>query len=246
MSRLWRVHHAQLPAVAGASIDLDTKQSHHVRRVLRLRVGEAVAVFDGKGNEWRAVVSCNATGRVTLTLDAPLEADVEAPLELELFQGLCKSDRMDWIVQKATEVGVAAIHPFACRRSDARRPREQRLERWRRIALEACKQCGRSRTPVVEPSDGLPGVPQEGTVAFVLEPEGAPLAECCAGLTGLPRVWIAVGPESGFEEEELRAWALAGWRRAGLGPRTLRAETAAVVAAAILLHRLGDLGRATG
>jgi len=246
VSRLWRVHHAELPAVAGASIDLGQKEAHHVHRVLRLRTGEPVAVFDGQGSEWRAVVSCSATGRVTLTLEAPLESDVEAPLELELYQGLCKADRMDWIVQKATELGVAAVRPFVCRRSEARRPSERRLERWRRIALEACKQCGRRRAPVVEPSDGLPGVPAQGTVAFVLDPEGPPLADGCAALSGLPRLWIAIGPEGGFEGDELRVWGAAGWRRAGLGPRTLRADTAGLVAAAILLHRLGDLGRAAG
>jgi len=246
LSRLWRVHHAELPSDAGSSIDLDSKEAHHVQRVLRLRVGEPVAVFDGKGTEWRAIVSDSVAGRVTLTLDAPLETDVEAPLELELFQGLCKTDRMDWIVQKATELGVAAIRPFVSRRSEAHRPNEQRLGRWRRIALEACKQCGRRKAPVVEPSDGLPGLPEGGTVGFLLDPEGAPLAEGCALLTGLPRIWIAIGPEGGFEEEELRGWGAAGWIRAGLGPRTLRVETAGVVAAAIVLHRLGDLGREAG
>jgi 16S rRNA (uracil1498-N3)-methyltransferase len=232
--------------VAGASVDLAPDEAHHVRRVLRLRVGEPVAVFDGKGQEWRAVISRSEAGRITLTLESRLETAVEAPLEVGLYQGLCKPDRMDWIVQKATELGVATIHPFLSRRSVNRRPSAQRLERWRRIALEACKQCGRRSVPLVDPCVDLPAVAGDGTVGFLLDAGGEPFGAGCAGLDASSRVWIAVGPESGFEEQELRSWRARGWRRAGLGPRTLRAETAAVVSVAILLNRLGDLGRPTG
>jgi 16S rRNA (uracil1498-N3)-methyltransferase len=246
MARLWRVYHPTLPETAGAITELEAAESHHVARVLRLRPGDALAVFDGRGGEWRARIVEGSGGHVLLRLEEPVAGAVEPGLAVTLFQGLCRPERMDWIVQKATEIGVAALEVVATSRAEPASA-ERRLERWRRIALEACKQCGRRRFPLLEARAALPGSATEGPAALLLDTgsDAPPLAEAleAAGEDVVARgVWLAVGPEGGFTAPEVAAALEAGWRRAGLGPRTLRAETAGIVAAAIVLHLHGDLG----
>ena len=242
MERDWRAYHPDLPEDAGAKIELAPEESHHIRRVLRLRTGDALRVFDGRGQEWSGLIEGGGPGGVEVRLVRPIDGVVEAPVEIVLFQGLCRSDRMEWVVQKATELGVRALHPVATEQADARPPTPGRLARWRRIAIEACKQSGRRVVPEIRPLDTLPE-PGAGTTAILLDggAEAAPLGD----LLSRPaegEVWIAVGPESGFTADEIRGWREKGWQTANLGPRTLRTETAGLVAATIVLHRRGDLG----
>lgn len=244
MARLWRLYHRDLQHEAGSVVVLGTGDSHHARKVLRLRVGDEIALFDGTGHEWTARMVGSEGERVTVRLEREiLLPEVEASLQVVLFQGLLRPERMDWVVQKATEVGVAAIHPFVSERTEARDGRAQRLDRWRRIAIESCKQCGRRRLPRIEAFDALPGCPSGDGPALLLHPspDSTPLSEFCDGLP--PRtVHLAVGPQSGFTPDEMQAHRRAGWRLAALGPRVLRADTAGTIAAAILLHRWADLG----
>jgi 16S rRNA (uracil1498-N3)-methyltransferase len=248
MRRLWRVHHPELPGTAGASFELGPDEAHHVRRVLRLAPGEHVSVFDGAGSEWRAVIEASERKHVRLRLERPEPGAVEPALEVVLYQALCRPDRMDWLLQKVTEVGVFAVFAFATARTGAQRLTDHRLARWRRVTIEACKQSGRRRVPRVEIADGLPPSPPPGTLGVLLDPDPGvpPLGEFCAGQPpAAGGVWIAVGPEGGFESREVASWTRGGWRAAGLGPRTLRADTAGVVAASIVLHQWGDLGAPT-
>lgn len=240
MARLWRAHHPDLPSTAGSEVSLARDEAHHVNRVLRLRAGDRLALFDGSGSEWRATLTASGPDRVTARLDEPETGSVEAPLELHLLQGLCAGERMELVVRKATEVGVASILPFSAARSTGARPSGHKLERWRRIAVEACKQSGRRRVPRVELLDGLPAAGADGP-SLLLDPSGPPIGDRLAGPQEVIR--LAVGPESGFDAVELASARDAGWIPVGLGPRTLRTETAGLVAAAIVLHRLGDLGR---
>jgi len=179
-------------------------------------------------------------------LDRERAEPVESPLELRLFQGLCRAERMDWLVQKATEIGVSAIHPVRTARSERPRAPGKRLERWRRIAVEAAKQCGRRRLPEIAPRDDLPTPAQGESRPLLLDPGSGSraLGTLLSELSPAP-VWLAVGPEGGFTDDETARWSAAGWLRAGIGPRTLRAETAGLVAAALILHAWGDLGAAT-
>jgi len=247
MARLWRAYHPGLPGEAGAEVELLREEAHHVGRVLRLGPGERLSVFDGAGREWDAVILSSSPARVVVRLERERAEAVEAALEVRLFQGLCRPERMDWLVQKATEIGVAAIHPVATARSEAARTADRRLERWRRIAIEAAKQSGRRRIPDVAPCDDLPAAERGGAPALLLNPGPA-----SRPLGGLLRerppgeVRIAAGPESGFSDEEIERWRASGWRLASLGPRTLRAETAGVVAVALILHVWGDLGGGAG
>jgi len=244
MARLWRVYHPGLPAEPGASFDLEVDEARHVHRVLRLETGEPLAVFDGEGTEWRAVVVTSDRDRVAVELEAPITGPVEPSLVVGLYQGLCKPERMEWVIEKATEVGVAAVYPWKSRRAKAHAITPERLARWRRIAAAACKQCGRRRLPRIEVCEELPRQLPPATLGLVLDPgsAAAPLAEVCRRQPAPRQVWLAVGPESGLEAEEITARPGAGWIRTGLGPRVLRADTAGVVAASIVLHRWADLG----
>jgi 16S rRNA (uracil1498-N3)-methyltransferase len=242
VARLWRAHHAPLPHVPGATVELEPAEAHHVARVLRLGAGASLAVFDGAGREWLATIESSEGGRVRVRLQAELVAPVEPPLEVSLFQSLDRTDRLEWVIQKATEIGVAAVYVLATARSRRQARAEKLSGRWRRIAVEAAKQCGRRRVPSVELRPELPD-PGPGTVALVADPDphAPPLAALCAGPPPA-RVWIAVGPEGGFSADEVAGWGRRGWLAVRLGPRLLRADTAGAVAAAIVLHRWADLG----
>jgi 16S rRNA (uracil1498-N3)-methyltransferase len=231
--------------VPGSRVELDPEESHHVARVLRLRAGDDLAVFDGRGGEWAATVADVRREGVIIVAGAPRSGDTEPPLRVTLFQSFVRPERMEWVLQKGTEIGVAAFRIVAAERSDSPPPSPSRLERYRRILLEACKQSGRRRVPDLE--TGALDRPPEGHVAIVLDASpGAPaLGEVLRGVKA-PHVWIAVGPEGGFSDEEIAACAARGWMRASLGPRTLRTETAGAVAAAIVLFVCGDLGADSG
>jgi 16S rRNA (uracil1498-N3)-methyltransferase len=245
MSRLWRIHCPNLPASGGATVELTRQEGEHLRRVLRLGRGDPVVVFDGIGGEWRAkIVQCERR-RVAVRLLEPLPHGAEPELDVRVFQALCKPERLDWLVQKATEVGVRAVCFFHAERSGPQRATPNRVARWRRIAVEACKQSGRSLVPEVELLERPPAELPSGDVGLLLDPSPGtvPLAARCAAAGPAPGgVRLAVGPEGGLEPGEIEAWTRAGWQRTGLGPRVLRAETAGVVAASILLHLWGDLG----
>jgi 16S rRNA (uracil1498-N3)-methyltransferase len=241
MGRRWRIHLDEAGIAPGRRLDLPRAEAHHVFRVLRLRAGQRVSLFDGAGGEWWATVTRSAAEGVSVEVGPPILEPVESPLELELFQGWCEPSRMEWVLQKGTEIGVAAMHPVA---TEPGRPLSaKRLQRWRRIVVEAAKQCGRRRLPAVDPVDHFPD-PDGATLALLLDagPGAEPLSRRLAG-PAPARVWLAVGPAGGLSDEGKSGMSAAGWRRTGLGPRVLRAETAGLAAAAVVLHRWGDLGR---
>lgn len=221
---------------------LDAEQSHHVTQVLRLRAGDPLALFDGRGREWDGRIVEAGRGGTTVLVGAERSEPVECALPVTLYQGVCRPDRMEWVIQKGVELGVAAIRPVATERSEGDLPSPDRLERWGRIAREAARQSGRRFVPPIVPTERLPvELPGRAVVALAMAPAAAPLA---GFLTGAPpaAVWLLVGPEGGLDDGELEALAAGGWRPAGLGPRILRTETAGIVACALVLAAWGDLG----
>jgi 16S rRNA (uracil1498-N3)-methyltransferase len=213
MSRVWRAYHPQLPGERGATIALSPEEAHHVHRVLRLAPGAALRVFDGAGAEWSGVVSSATSREVVVRLVEPYdEPALDPSLPVVLLQGWCRPERTDWIVQKATELGVASIGLLA-RRACGRRPTLARAPRaLARIAIEACKQCGRRRVPAVEVVDELPELPA-GTLGMM--PDPAPAHPSLGRLlaTERPRpVMLAIGPEGGFTAEELSRATARGLR----------------------------------
>lgn len=235
-----------VPAAApGARVHLPERSAHHAREVLRLRSGDSVRVFDGDGHEWAALLDTVTRREVTAHLGEALAPRAESPLRLVLALSPLKGDRMELVVQKATELGVAEIWPVVTARTDAAaRPALQgsRQERWDKVASGAAEQCGRAVVPEVAPTvmlETLLHAPFDGARALLLEQESQP------PLASLPRpssLLLLIGPAGGFEAWEAERLAAASFTAVGLGPRILRAETAAVAAVALAQGLWGDLG----
>jgi 16S rRNA (uracil1498-N3)-methyltransferase len=233
------------PISTAAFFELPQQAAHHAQRVLRLRVNDAVQVFDGEGKAFDATIAEMNGKRVVLENLRPCPEAPLSPLCITLAAAMCGSEKMDWIVQKAVELGVAAIHPVQTRRSvakltDARA--EKRLEHWRSVIIAACEQCGRNTLPEVH-------APQEFGVwlaqmratpgtKFILQPEGAKPWQQYARPQA--DVTLLVGPEGGFERDEMQMAQHQGFLPVLLGPRVLRMETAALAGVAVVQALWGD------
>ncbi len=229
--------------LAGAPrVKLTADQSRHLLTVLRLAPGAEIEVFDGAGGRFQAVLAGQE-----LEIGARLAADGRKT-DVVLVQALAKGEKMDLIVQKATELGVTRIVPLTADRAvvrlDADRGRS-RAERWRRIAQEASRQCGRADVPRIDEPRGWDGVfalaREEDRRALLLDPEEREL-RLGAAARGVSRLLLAVGPEGGFSGEEKAGAAHATFVPVGLGPLVLRSETAGLAAVAVVLHVNGELG----
>lgn len=230
----------------GATLELGERDAHYLGHVLRLRTGQPLVAFNGRGEERHAnVLSLQRRGAL-LELKEPQAPLPESPLELTLVQALPKSDAMDLIVQKASELGVERLVPvyseFSVVKLDAERS-ERRLEHWRKIAQSACEQSGRHRPLTLDSPCSL------ADAVARLAPAAARLAletSASVPLTSQPRpaagLIIAVGPEGGFGAMDLTRLDSAGFVRVALGRRVLRAETAAIAACAVAQSLWGDLG----
>ena len=223
------------PLRAGSSVELPRAAGHHAR-VLRLREGDEVTLFDGTGGEWRGRLSSKA--RVELL--EKREVERESPLAITLVQGVSSGERMDYTVQKAVELGVAAIQPLLTKKGVVRLEGERastRVEHWRKIAIAACEQCGRNRIPQILPLLAFHQYrpPGAGT-KLLLSAQGRSIRQ----LEAMEQAVIAAGPEAGFAQEEQAALERAGFVKASLGPRILRTETAALAALAALSALRGD------
>jgi len=234
-----------LPAAApGARLELPDHAAHHAREVLRLRPGAAVRVFDGRGAEFEAVVETLHRRQTLLHLGHAVDARPEAPLRLVLAVSVLRGDRMEWIIQKATELGVAEVRPVVTTRTDAAaRPAltGARQERWDRVASGAAEQCGRAVVPNVAATCRLAELLVEvfdGRRLIFCESGGAPLRS----LPAAPAALVLVGPPGGWEPSEIDQATSAGFERLALGPRILRTETAAIAALTALQVLWGDLG----
>ena len=235
-----------LPLAVGARITLPESAGHHATRVLRLGAGDALTVFDGRGGEYDATIARTSRGAVEIDVGAHVIVDRESTLGIELGQGICKGDRMDLVVQKATELGVRAIRPVVCRRSvvklDSARA-ERRVAHWRAIAVHAAQQSGRTRVPEVAGVEDLDTWLERsgGGPSVVLSPHaGASFSELAPPPPDHP-VRLLVGPEGGLAPQEIERARVAGFTALRLGPRVLRTETAALVALCVLQARWGDL-----
>ncbi len=216
----------------------------HIAKALRMRPGEAMTLCDGKGTDFDGVLETVTDRQVTVRITASRPSQAEPTLAVTLYQGLPKGDKMDWIVQKAVELGVTAVVPVATRRSVARLEgkADKKQERWQRIAAEAAGQCGRGILPAVERplswSQALSRLSEEPALVFY-EGGGQPLRELVTPSTR--RLSVFVGPEGGFDPEEIDAFRRQGGGVATLGPRILRCETAPLAALTLLMHLSGNM-----
>jgi 16S rRNA (uracil1498-N3)-methyltransferase len=236
--------HCPFPLAPGAVVDLPPEAAHHAGKVLRMGDGDRVTLFDGRGGEWTGHLK-RAGRAMNVVLDTFDDTEREPPLAVTLVQGLPAADKMDWIVQKGVELGVARIRPVAARRSVIRlsgERMERRIAHWQAVAVAACEQCRRNRVPEMAPLVDLPHFLGEPLAPEELRLMLAPDAD--RRLTELPRpagpVTLLVGPEGGFEEGEILAARSAGFQAVKVGPRVLRTETAGVVALAAMMALWGD------
>ncbi len=235
--------HVGGPLTCGLRVVLQGDGYAHLIRVLRRRVGDPVTLFDGDGGEYAGVVETVNRRDATVRLDRHHAREVESSLCLTLVQGISRGKRMDYTLQKATELGVTNIVPVVCSRSMP--ASASRVAHWRSVVVSACEQCGRNRIPLLHPplalADWLSARDDHRQLCVLLDPRGARgFGELsCPGT----RITLLVGPEGGFEQAEYRCVVAAGFQPVRLGPRVLRTETAGVAALAALQLLWGDLGR---
>lgn len=232
--------------VSGSVMELPKDTAAHLAKVLRARSGDALVLFGGDGREYLGSVETVRGSRVTAAVGDALDIDRESPLDLTLVQCVPRGDRMDFIVQKATELGVSRIIPVLSQRSVVRldaAQAESKAIHWRAVVVNACEQCGRNRLPsVAAPTPlmsylGSLSADPGGTTRLVLEPDATAAVPTAIDAA----LEIAIGPEGGFADEELDAFRIAGFTKIRLGPRVLRTETAALAALTWLQTRFGDM-----
>ena len=241
--RLTRVH-VDGVLQPGTVVELPRETAAHLAKVLRARSGDEIVLFSGDGREFMGAIEGVRGSRVTASVGVGREVGRESTFGITLVQCVPRGDRMDMIVQKATELGVTRIVPVVSQRSVVRLDTAQaqaKAAHWRAVMVSACEQCGRNRLPLMEtplPLLHYLGSSSATAARLVLEPGMPP------GTTDLDpgaAVEVAIGPEGGFAREELEALAVAGFAGIGFGPRILRTETAAIAAVTWLQTRYGDM-----
>ena len=233
------------------TIEITGSDAHHLMHVMRAKAGQEVTVVDDEGSVARMEMTAFREDAVTLVLKERLAANTESPLELVLAQCLLKADKMDYVVQKAVELGVTEIVPVKSHncvvRYDAKKA-AARQARWQKIAEEAAKQCGRTALTEVTPIMDLSNLIRENSdtedteIVFCYENEDETTVKSCLQAAKGKRLILLIGPEGGFTLDEAQAVQEAGGKAVTLGPRILRAETAAVAAVTVAQYENGDLG----
>ncbi|MBS0581440.1 MAG: 16S rRNA (uracil(1498)-N(3))-methyltransferase [Proteobacteria bacterium] len=242
--RLNRVY-VDAPLASGARVELTGSAATHVSRVLRLRAGEPLTVFNGRGGQYAAQLEAVRGGSVTVRVGEPDARERESPLVLRLVQGISRGERMDLVVQKATELGVAEILPVITERSVVRldgAQAQRRGEHWRAIAVAACEQSGRNRVPgvgVVEPLQEFLRADEAPSTRLLLSPSATLRLAQVPPPAGA--VTVLIGPEGGLTPQEQESAQARGYVGVRMGPRVLRTETAAIVALTLLQREFGDL-----
>lgn len=231
------------PLTAGAQLTLEKEPSRHIVRALRMRVDDVLCLFDGQGREVSATIAAITRDQVTVNTATPDAIDRESTLHITLAIALSRGDRVDTVIQKATELGVNVIWPFTSERTGVRLDAarlDKKREHWERIAISACEQCGRNRMPQVAAVASFTQILErartDDSLQLILHPTGAaePLPERCQSLL------LVIGPEGGFSDAEVTAAVDQGISAFQLGPRILRTETAPLASIAMAQARWGD------
>jgi len=241
----------------GCAVILPPEAAHHALKVLRLRVGAELVLFDGTGGEYPGRIvevgrnAGNDGQQVHVALDAWRDVEREPPLAVTLAQALPTGDKMDWVAQKAVELGVTAIQPLQSKRSVVRlagKRADKRVGHWQQVAIAACEQCGRNRVPNIMPIMELPQYlaqlsNDDAESRLLLAPDGGIQLSALAAQADMAgkRLTLLIGPEGGFDQGEEQLAKLSGFRPISLGPRILRTETAGLAALAAIMTLWGDM-----
>lgn len=239
--RIPRIYHPT-PLAAEQIVELTTEAANHVARVLRMPMAAELILFNGDGHQYAATITAIGKRNVQVKIHTAEYKSVESPLQIHLAQAVARAEKMDWILQKATELGVSSITPLITERCGVKLDAERwqkRQQHWEAVIVSACEQCGRNQLPSVsQPQEFTAFVdqPRVGT-KLILAPEAAtPLPSTVSEQT----ITILIGPEGGFSDHELKQAQQAGFNATLFGPRVLRTETAAIAAIAALQTIFGD------
>lgn len=219
------------------------EKAKYLAAVLRSRPGDRLVIHDDQGNSYAAEITGVSVREVIAELTGKIDWDTDSPLHITLLQGLLKGEKMDLVIQKATELGVSEIVPVVTERSQVRETRK--IPRWTKIAEEASRQAGRNSVPRIHETvefEALQGASSAKGIVF-WEQGGGDFSGALRRFEGTGAISLFAGPEGGFSEREIAAATEKGFLVATLGKRILRAETAAIAAIAITQFSLGDLGR---
>ena len=237
------------PQIEKGMLRIEGNEVKHIRRVLRLKAGDEIIVFDSLGKEYEGTIIEETTSSVVIKIQNIFLSKRDSPLDVTLAQSLLKGEKMDYLIQKATELGVKEIIPFFSSRSVPLLEKSGRLKRhhrWGRIAIEASKQCGRGVVPKIEPLQDYSEMLQiasPGSLCLILwEREGGQLKKVLERSKEKTRIFFIIGPEGGFSQEEVEEAKRAGFIPVTLGRRILRAETASLCLLSILQYEQGDIG----
>ena len=236
--------HVEEPLAAGRGCFVSGTAANHISRVLRLREGDELTLFDGRGGEYAARIASFRKDVVQVEVQEHRPVERESALDLTLVQGVSRGERMDIVMQKATELGVRRIVPVLTERTVVKldeRQGERKVQHWRAIVIAACEQCGRNRVPDVASPLGLHETLRTldaDATRVLLSPAGTLRAR---DLARPSKITLLIGPEGGLSDNEQLAAVAAGFQQVQLGPRILRTETAALAALAALQHDFGDL-----
>ena len=232
-----------------ADMSIQGQDAHHISRVLRMQVGDSIVVVAPDGSAGIAKINSISVDKVVLDLQKKIVEDKEAPVSVYLAQGLPKSDKMDYIIQNAVELGVKGIYPMVAEHSVVQydqAKQDKRLERWRKIAVEAAKQCGRAIIPIVNPIANLTtilaGIDADTVILMLYEGQTRQGLKEALAMHKASKYLLLVGPEGGFSNKEVALCQSHGACTVTLGPRILRTETAALAGVAIVMYEYGDLG----
>lgn len=227
-----------------SNITIKDQTARHLIKVLRLKPGSEIMLFDGDNHEYQGTISAVTQREVEVEIFSSSPTTRESPLNISLFQGMARGERMDWVLQKATELGVSQVTPVFTSRSTIKlddKRIDKRMDHWRSIVINACEQCGRNRLPRINLPVGLPEALQQlpsGMNAFQLDPDAK------TRFTDLesPRtIGLFIGPEGGFAEDEKQLMSRSGVTSIRFGPRILRTETAGIAAISAIGALWGDL-----
>ncbi len=237
------------PRIEKGMLRIEGDEVRHIRRVLRLKAGDEIVVFNGSAKEYEGKIVEEGPSSVVIMIQNILPSTRESPLEITLAQSLLKGEKMDYLIQKATELGVKEIIPFFSSHSVPlleKTRRVKRHHRWERIAIEASKQCGRGVVPKIEPLQNYSEVLQNTSPDFLhlilCEKEGTRLKEALEGLKEKVNIFFIIGPEGGLSQEEVGFAKEKGFIPVTLGKRILRSETASLCFLSILQYKWGDIG----
>ncbi|MDI7261599.1 MAG: 16S rRNA (uracil(1498)-N(3))-methyltransferase [Thermodesulfobacteriota bacterium] len=236
------------PHIEEDLLKIEGSEVRHIRRVLRLKAGDGVVVFDGSGKEYEGTIVKEGPISVAVRIQNIFLSRKEPHLEISLAQSLLKGEKMDYLIQKATELGIKVIIPFFSSRSIPLLEKSKRLKRyhrWERIAIEASKQCGRGVVPKIKPLQDyseMLSVPFRESLRLILwEKGGRRLKEVLRESKGGKEVFFVVGPEGGLSHEEVEEAKRMGFVPVTLGERILRSETASLCLLSILQYEWGDI-----